>query len=98
MQGHATHASSNGGVPTANGHMMPPFPAFPVHGVPFHVPVPASHAELLRYHHLPAGATPYGYAPPVSMVNGHMYPSQQPIMYPVSFPGELISTCLVLSP
>ena len=87
------HASSNGGLP--NGHMMASFPAFLAQGVPYHMAVPASHAELLRYHHLPTVANPYGYAPPVSMVNGHMYPTQQPVMYPVSFPGELSPACLL---
>ena len=91
MQGHAAHASSNGGALAANGHMVPPFPVYPVPGVPYHVAVPASHAQLLQHHHLPTGTAPYGYAPPVSMVNGHMYSSQQPIMYPVSYPGELVS-------
>ena len=96
LQGHVEHAASNGGGPTPNGHVISPFPAFHAQGVPYHMAVPASHAELLRYHHLPTAPSPYGFAPPVSMVNGHMYPSQQPVMYPLSFPGELDSACRLL--
>ena len=91
MQGHAEHASSNGGVLTPNGHMMSLFLPFHAPGVPYHMAVPASHAELLRYHHLPAAASPYGFAPPVSLVNGHMYSGHPPAMYPLAFPGELAS-------
>lgn len=62
--------------------------------MPYHMAVPASHAELLRYHHMPTAAGHYGFVPPVSMVNGYMYPSQQPVMYPLSFPGMLLSARL----
>jgi len=63
---------------------------FHAQGMPYHMAVPASHAELLRYHHMPTAAGHYGFVPPVSMVNGYMYPSQQPVMYPLSFPGMLL--------
>ena len=90
MQGHMEYASSNGGMTPNGHHIMSPFMPYPSQGMAYHLAVPASHAELLRYHpHLPAGAGHYGFiGPSVSMVNGHMY-SSQPMMYPMSFPGAL---------
>jgi hypothetical protein len=94
-QGHMEHASSNGGMMTPNGHhIISPFTPFPGQGAAYHLAVPALHAELMRYPpHLPAGAGHFGFpCPSVSMVNGHIYPSQ-PMMYPMSFPGAQ-SLCL----
>ena len=53
------HASSNGGMMTPNGHhIMSSLPCPTLRqGMAYHLAVPASPAELLRYHpHLPAGS------------------------------------------
>lgn len=83
------HTSSNGGMLTPNGQMMSPFLPFHAPGM-YHMAVPASHAELMRYHHMPAAPGHFGFMSPASMVNGHMYAGQQPVMYPIQFPGALL--------